>query len=170
MRRHFKKQYKSREWEVESGSQFGANLGLTMMRSDRAEFFLSWLLRISGFMLLCATFAIFLTTDFMAWSHEKLGLGDFPHAPLTQYLTRSASALYALHGSVLMFTSFRVREYHELVRLLGLLNLAFGAAMLGIDLQAPMPMFWTLQEGPGIFVSGLLMLWLRSRMLRAQGG
>ena len=47
--------------------------------------------------MLTALFAVFLPVRWMAETHEWLGLGEFPESPLVDYLTRSASLLYAWH-------------------------------------------------------------------------
>ena len=80
---------------------------------DRSERWLVYVLRFGGALLGCAFFAIFLPDDVMASIHRALGLGDYPEAPLTAYLTRTASALYAFHGGLLLAlsNSSRVSEY-----------------------------------------------------------
>ena len=58
--------------------------------------------------MLLAFFAIFLPVRWMAVTHEWLGLGEFPASPLVDYLTRSASLLYAWHGGLLLVLSPRI--------------------------------------------------------------
>ncbi len=99
----------------------------------------------------------------MARIHADLGLGIFPAAPLTDYLARSVSALYAFHGGMLLILSTDVRRYLPAVRLLGWLTAGFGLVLLGIDLHAPMPGWWTFMEGPWVLAVGLLIVWLCGR-------
>jgi len=121
---------------------------------------LVWLLRLCGGVLLLAAFAVFLPTRWMEASKRWLGLGEFPASPLVDYLTRSISGMYAMHGAVLIGVAQDVRRFAPLVLLLAWANVAFGATMLGIDLHAGMPVYWTLAEGPSILIMGVLYLWL----------
>ena len=118
------------------------------------------LLRSTGAVLVLAFFAIFLPTEWMAWTHRWLGLGDFPRAPLVDYLTRSASALYCIHGGLMIVVSRDVRRFAPVVVYVAMAGIAFGAAMIVIDLGAGMPLYWILGEGPSILAVGLVTLWL----------
>ena len=111
-------------------------------------------------MELCAAPFVLFPTAWMAVAHTHLGLGPFPDAPLTAYLTRSLSALYAVHGAVIVRVSFDVPRFRPLVGFLGWLHVVFGLTTLGIDLAAGMPWFWTAVEGPGVAAGGALVLWL----------
>lgn len=122
------------------------------------------LLRIGGFTMLTALFAVFLPVRWMAETHEWLGLGTFPETPLVDYLTRSASLLYAWHGGLLLVASFNVRRYRPLLIYLGIATAIGGLILLGIDLHAGMPLYWTLWEGPPVSMIGLLMVWLTLRI------
>jgi len=129
-----------------------------------AERLLEWILRAAGAILLSAALFVFEPTDWMARSHEALGLGAFPDAPLTQYLTRSIAALYSIHGAFVLLAASDVRRYRSLVRLIGATDMAFGFTMLGIDLHAGMPAWWTLGEGPPLVLAGALVLALSGRV------
>lgn len=131
------------------------------MSAERA---LKWILTLAGAVLLSAALFVILPTAWMARSHEALGLGAFPDAPLTQYLTRSIAALYAIHGALVLLAASDVRRYGSFVRLIGATDAAFGLAMLGIDLHAGMPRWWTLAEGPGLVAIGTLVFVLAGRV------
>jgi glucose-6-phosphate-specific signal transduction histidine kinase len=118
------------------------------------------LLRLTGGLLVLAFFAVLLPTEWMATTHRWLGLGEFPRAPLVDYLTRSASALYCIHGGLMLVLSRDVRRFAPVVVYVAVAGIVFGAAMIAIDLGAGMPMYWTLGEGPTILVVGLITLWL----------
>jgi hypothetical protein len=128
-----------------------------MIDKERA---LILLLRGTGAVLLLAFFAIFLPTEWMAATHRWLGLGEFPASPLVDYLTRSASALYAMHGGLLVLASFDVRRFAPVIVYSAATGIAFGVAMIAIDLEAGMPLYWTVAEGPSIVLVGLATLWL----------
>ena len=130
---------------------------------NSAEQFLRILLRIGGITMLTAFFAIFLPVRWMAVTHEWLGLGEFPASPLVDYLTRSASLLYAWHGGLLLLISTDIRRFRPVLIYLGIVTALGGLILLGIDLHAGMPSYWTLGEGPPVALLGCLMVWLTLR-------
>jgi hypothetical protein len=64
----------------------------------RNERILVWLLRVTGVIMLTALGAVVMPFGWMNSIHQQLGLGALPNVPIVGYLTRSISALYALHG------------------------------------------------------------------------
>jgi hypothetical protein len=125
-----------------------------------AERILVALFRLGGAITLCAFGALFLPTERMAAIHAALGLGEFPAAPITEYLARSVSALYGFHGALLLLVARDVRRFAPLVVYLGVMCLVFGVLLLAIDLRAGMPLAWTLAEGPPLAVTGAIVLGL----------
>ena len=113
-----------------------------------------------------AVFAIFMPVRWMAATHEELGLGQFPTSPLVDYLTRSASLLYAWHGGLLLVLSTDVRRYRPVLLYLGTVTAVGGLVLLGIDLHAGLPTWWTVAEGPPVAFLGCLITWLVSRSTR----
>ena len=75
-------------------------------------------------------------------------------------LTRTLSALYGLHGGVLLVISLDVRRFRPLIGYLAVMNLLMGAAFVAVDLHAGMPTYWTIAEGPPLVATGALMLYL----------
>ena len=134
------------------------------MTPQLAETLLVLLLRCGGVLLSMAFAAIFLPTSWMATSHSWLGLGEFPASPLTDYLTRSVSGLYGFHGVLLFIVSSDPVRYQRIVLYLGVMNILFGLTLLAIDLHAGMPALWTWFEGPPLVVTGIVTMYLRSRM------
>lgn len=138
--------------------------------SDKERFWEIWLRRLmflSGGFLLLATFAIFLPVSAMAKAHAFLGLGEFPDAPITIYLARSTSVLYALHGAVTVFVAWRWDPLKVMVPFLGFLHILLGLTMLGIDLTTPMPAYWTAVEGGPVAALGALIVWMSRKMSTA---
>ena len=131
----------------------------------RAERYLSLLLTLSGGVMLLALPAALLPTAWMAASHTWLGLGTFAPSPLTEYLTRSISVLYAVHGGLLLLVARDVQRFVDIIMYLALAHMLFGATMLFIDLHAGMPPLWTAGEGPLILGAGGLM-WVLVRSVR----
>ncbi len=121
---------------------------------------LQGLLQITGVGLRLATVPIFFPESLMAWIHERLGLGSFPQSSITMYLARSTSLLYAVHGAIILYTAIHMDDLKRLIPILAGLHLVIGSVMLGIDLSAKMPLYWTVSEGPGVASMGILMFWL----------
>ncbi len=125
------------------------------------------LLRVVGVLSCTAIFACVMPTTWIAATHRWLGLGDFPDAPITQYLARSLSAFYAIFGGLAIVVSTDVQRYAPIIRFLAYVTLAFGVLITGIDLVVGMPTSWTLFEGPMTFILGVIILLLARRVERS---
>ena len=130
---------------------------------NRNERILIWLLRLGGAVMLTALGAVVMPFEWMNVIHRQAGLGDLPHVPIVGYLTRSISALYALHGALLVFLAGDVQRYLPVVRFLAVAGAVFGAVMLGIDFSAGMPLPWAVAEGPYVVLLSVVILWLTGR-------
>jgi hypothetical protein len=113
--------------------------------------------------MLTALGAVVMPFSWMNVIHQQLGLGELPHIPTVGYLTRSISALYALHGALLVFVAGDVRRYLLVVRFLAVAGAVFGALMLGIDYTVGMPVSWTVGEGPFVVALSAVILWMTGR-------
>jgi hypothetical protein len=129
-----------------------------VMRRRAGEWVLVVVLRALGLLDLCALGAVVLPARWMAAGHAGAGLGPLPPRPLVGYLARSASALYALHGALVLFLSFDVRRYGPVITFLAAAALFHGAVMLGIDLAEGMPFWWTALEGAAFAAGGVVVL------------
>src|SRR5262245_26932044 len=107
------------------------------MTPATADFVLKWLLRLSGGLELLAVPFIVFPLSGMNFIHERyLGLGPLPSGPIVEYLARTLSAVYAVHGAVLVGLSLNVGRYRPLIAFVGLLHVVAGCALLGIDVSA----------------------------------
>jgi len=131
---------------------------------NASERWLTFMLRFGGVLTGSAIFAVFLPEATMASTHQKLGLGEFPVAPLTHYLTRSLSAMYAFHGVILLALSTDVRRHKSVIVVVAWATAVMGVILTGVDLWAPMPIWWTLAEGPWIVLIGLVLMSLARRV------
>ena len=93
---------------------------------------LAILLRVLGSLDLLALAAVVMPQAWLAAAHRFAGLGMMPTEPIVGYLTRSASALYALHGAMVLFISFDVARYERLIRFMAYAAVIHGAVILGI--------------------------------------
>jgi hypothetical protein len=136
-----------------------------------AERFLVWLLRINAGVLLLALPCALLPFAWMDAVHrEALGLGQLADLPITRYMARSLSLVYALHGCVIVLVLSDWPRYRPAVPVLAWLHVALGWAMLAVDLDAGMPWYWTAAEGPSLvaFASLILITDRRARRSAAQ--
>lgn len=131
---------------------------------DPYERWLAYLLRFGGIVTGAAFFTIFLPQAWMASTHRGLGLGEFPAVPITDYLTRSLSAMYAFHGGFLLVLSTNVRRFRPIVVYVGWATFAFGVLQTAIDVNAGLPRWWILGEGPWLLVIGPVIVWLSARV------
>jgi hypothetical protein len=124
------------------------------------------MLRILGTVDLLAVLAVFLPLEWVAKAHAWLGLGVLPEKPIIGYLTRSASALYALHGAMILFVSTDVRRYGPLIKFLAVAALVHGIILYLIDMSAGMPAFWIVLEGPLVAATGAIVLMVQRQRIK----
>ncbi len=125
---------------------------------------LTWLLRICGLVLMTAIVPAVMPSAWMEEIPIRLGMGDLPRGPMIAYLTHSLSAMYTLHGAVVLFVSMDVGRYLPVVKCLAVLAIMFGIGMIVLDVVVGMPMFWVLCEGPFIVAINGVLLWLAGRV------
>lgn len=121
------------------------------------------LLRLLGLLDLCASAAVVAPRAWIAASHERLGLGPFPVQPIVEYLARCTSVWYASYGLLLWFISCDVERYARLISFLSCILILQGIVIVGIDLTAKMPGWWTTFEGPCCSGLGAILLMLQRR-------
>jgi hypothetical protein len=129
-----------------------------MVTADTRRRLLVLLLRFAGVVLVTAFLAIFLPVEWMASTHRALGMGEFPRAPIVDYLARSVAALYGFHGVLVLIVSGDPVRYRGIVSYLGIMNVLFGVTVLGIDLHAGLPFLWTVLEGPPLVIIGIVVI------------
>ena len=102
------------------------------------------LLLVSGSFLLLAIVPIFFPVTLMNTIHGWLGLGEMAQTPIVIYLARSTSILYAVHGAVMVYTGLKIERLWPMVMLLGVLHVAIGLTLIGVDINAGLPLYWIL--------------------------
>ena len=127
------------------------------MTHDARRRLLVGVLRLAGTITVTAFLTILLPVEWMASTHRWLGLGEFPRAPVVDYLARSIAALYGFHGVLLLIVSTDPVKYRAIVWFIAVMNVAFGLIVMAIDVHAGMPAWWTLGEGPPIIAFGIVM-------------
>jgi hypothetical protein len=144
----------------------GTQGSVAMTKSDKV---LAILLRLVGVGSLFALVAVFMPLSWMAAAHRWLGLGEMPTGPVVEYLARALSAFYALVGALCLAVAADLQRYRPLVRFLGVAFALMSLALLGVDLAAGMPWWWSASEGPGGVVFGAL-LFVLARPHHSKGG
>jgi hypothetical protein len=75
----------------------------------------------------------------MAAIADWLGVGQLPRSPLTEYLTRSLSAMYGVFGVLHLYLARDVARYLDLIIVIGWLTVLAGAIQTAVDFAAGMP-------------------------------
>ena len=122
---------------------------------------LALVLRTIGGLDLLAFIAVVMPEAWLEFAHGAAGLGTLPDGPTVGYLARTASAMYVLHGAIVVFISFDVVHYRRLIRFMAFAALIHGAAMFAIDIAQQMPLYWRLAEGPVFAATGAIVLWFQ---------
>jgi hypothetical protein len=107
-----------------------------MGRRWTADRSLAVLLRLVGGICLLALVSLWMPRSWMDAGHRWLGWGEFPAAPIAEYLARSVSALTAFYGGLL---SFDVCRYAQLVRYQAMAIMALSACGVFVGSWAGMP-------------------------------
>jgi hypothetical protein len=128
----------------------------------------AFVLRGLGLVDLLALIAVLAPERWMEFAHHWAGLGALPREPIVGYLARSSSAMYVLHGAIVVFISFDVRYYERLIRFMAWAAVLHGVIILGIDVAQQMPRLWRFGEGPGFAATGLVVLALQRSQFRAR--
>jgi hypothetical protein len=137
-----------------------------MTKTDKA---LVILLRFVGVGALFALVAVVMPSSWMAAIYRWLGLGEMPTGPVVEYLARSLSAFYAVMGALCLVVAADLERYRPLVRFLGVAFALMSVVLLGVDLAAGMPWWWSASEGPGGVMFGALLFYL-ARPAHSEGG
>ncbi len=128
-----------------------------------ADRLIALLLRADAILQCLALVAVFMPLSWIVRTHELIGLGPFPSEPIAEYLARSLSAFYAMHGVITWTLAGNVPRYREVIRVWAFSFVGLGVLTIAIDLMAKLPLFWTLSEGPFVIGFGLVIIWLLQR-------
>jgi hypothetical protein len=139
------------------------NAPLPKTRPERA---LTWLLRINGVITSLAILAVFMPVQWMNDTHRYLGMGDAPRAPIFEYLARTVSFLYFVHGALCLLLSTDVRRFGPVITYVATIEMVFALLLFWIDQKAGMPRTWTLTEAPTVIAISTTTLYLRLKSAR----
>jgi hypothetical protein len=114
--------------------------------AQRYERWLKAFLQINGLIMALAAVALFMPTSWMAWTHERVGLGEFPAAPIAEYLARLTSALHTVLGLLLLLLARDVRQYSRLITYLAIATPAVSISVAMMCLHLRMPLSWMISD------------------------
>jgi hypothetical protein len=133
------------------------------------EKILKIILRLSGLLLVTAFIAVFLPYKTMNIIHQYMGLGILPQTPIVDYLARSLSLFYGVHGIITLYISFNLIRFLPILKLLCYIGISMGITLFFIDVHAEMPARWTYAEAPLVISVNLLVYFLAIRLEREKG-
>jgi hypothetical protein len=107
-----------------------------------------------------AFIAVVMPHAWMAAAHRWLGLGELSAFPLLDYMIRSVSLLYGLHGVLLLLLATDVRRFRLLIIYTAASYLLAALAFTAIDVRNSMPWWWSVSEVGSVFWLGLVLFWL----------
>jgi len=133
------------------------------VQQQTARRLLAWLLYVMGVVMSMAFVAVVMPTSAMVAIADWLGVGPLQRSPLTEYLTRSLSAMYGVLGVLHLYLARDVVRYLDLIVVIGWLTVLAGVIVTVVDFAAGMPPLWSWSEGPPTVLVGLLYIWLAGR-------
>lgn len=118
-------------------------------------------LRVGGLGMLFALIFVFCPFSWMVRINAWLEMsGELIYTPVTSYLIRTLSAMYAIFGVLFLFISFDLPRYRELIRFLGMISVVAGAGVTILDAILRLPLAWTALEGPMTIALGVIIIYL----------
>jgi hypothetical protein len=133
------------------------------VQQQTARRLLAWLLFVLGGVMSVAFVAVVMPTAWMVAIADWLEAGPLQRSPLTEYLTRSLSAMYGAFGLLHLYLAREVIRYLDVIVVIGWLTVLAGVIQTVVDFAAGMPAFWSWSEGPPTVLAGLVYLWLAWR-------
>jgi hypothetical protein len=104
------------------------------------------LLPIVGTVCLLAIIPVAMPREWMVQGQRLLGMGQFPDAPIAEYLARFTSALCAFYGGLVWSLSFDVRRFAPVIQYQAMAMMATTAAGVAAALAAGLPAGWVIAD------------------------
>jgi hypothetical protein len=133
------------------------------MPSKLAASFLAVWLRFGGVVCALALVAVVMPRSWHFAMHAWLGLGDFPEAPIAEYLARGMSAMCGLYGLLLIWLARDVTKFASVISFLVLALMGVSFVSTALMSSAGMPLWWLWGDFGSVWVFGVVTLWLQKR-------
>jgi hypothetical protein len=131
-----------------------------MARTSTNEPRIRLLLRLLGGICVLALIPLFVPRGLLDAGHRFLGLGEFPAAPIAEYLARSVSALCAFYGGLLLLLAQDVQRYLTVIRYQAVAILTFSFIGIFAGVRAGLPAYLVIADALGcwLFLVPILIL------------
>ena len=113
-----------------------------------------------------ALIPLFMPRSWLDVGHQFLGLGEFPAAPIAEYLARSVSALCAFYGGLLLLLARDVRRFVSIIRYQAVAIMSLSAIGIFAGLRAGVPAFIVIADAAGCWIFLLPILILAGQLYR----
>jgi hypothetical protein len=141
-----------------------------MLTSTTAQRVLALWLRLGGVTCSAALVAVVMPRSWHAAAHAWLGLGEFPEAPIVEYLARGMSGMCGLYGLLLLWLARDVLTYRRLIAFQVVALMAISLAVTFSIAGRGMPLWWLYGDVGAIWAFGLVTLVLLRAIERPADG
>jgi hypothetical protein len=131
-----------------------------------SESWLRLLLRILGWICVLALIPLVMPRSWLDVGHRYLGLGEFPSAPIAEYLARSVCALCAFYGGLLLLLAGDVRRFLSIIRYQAVAIMTLSAVGIFMGVRAGVPAFLVIADALGCWILLVPILILAARLNR----
>jgi hypothetical protein len=128
------------------------------------KWWLRLLLRILGGVCVLAVIPLFMPRGWLEAGHKFLGLGQFPTAPIAEYLARSVSALCTFYGGLLLVLSRDVHRFITIIKYQAIAIMLLSALGIFAGVRAGLPALLVVADALGCWIFLLPILILASRL------
>lgn len=133
-----------------------------MRRYQRLLQLVLWL---AGGTMVLAIVAVFMPRTWIVLAHDEwLDFGQFPEAPIVEYLARALSGFYAMVGGFFLLAAGKPRQYAVPLRYFVVMMMLLAVAMVPIGSLCGMPLWWTLGDAASMVSFGVAVIWLQHRI------
>lgn len=129
-----------------------------------SEWWLRFLLRILGGICVLALIPLFMPRSWLEAGHQFLRLGEFPKAPIAEYLARSVSALCAFYGGLLLLLARDIRRFVSIIKYQALAIMTLSALGILAGVRAGVPAWFVIADALGCWIFLLPILFLAGRV------
>jgi len=129
-----------------------------------SESWLKLLLRVLGTICVLALIPLFMPRSWLDAGHQFLGLGEFPAAPIAEYLARSVSALCTFYGGLLLLLARDVRRFLSIIRYQAIAIMSLSLVGVFAGVRAGVPSYLVVADAMGCWVLLLPILVLAGRL------
>jgi hypothetical protein len=121
-------------------------------------------LRILGSLCALAVVPLFMPKSWLDAGHRLLGLGEFPKAPIAEYLARSVSALRAFYGGLLLLLARDIHRYLGIIRYQAVAVMLLSALGIFAGVRAGVPASFVVADALGCWLFLLPIVILSGRL------